>query len=48
MREPHPMRDWPDVATRAVVTRQDRFFPVDWQRDLVRARLGSEAEELDG
>jgi pimeloyl-ACP methyl ester carboxylesterase len=48
MREPHPLERWPDVPTRFVLTRQDRFFPPDWQRAVVRERLGIEAHELDG
>jgi pimeloyl-ACP methyl ester carboxylesterase len=48
MREPHPLRRWPDVPTRVVLARQDRFFPVDWQRGVVRERLGIEPDEIDG
>ena len=31
---------WPDVATSAVVGRDDRFFPVEFQRRLLRERVG--------
>ena len=31
---------WPDVVTSAVVGRDDRFFPVDFQRRLLRERVG--------
>ena len=48
MREPHPLKRWPDVPTRFVLARQDRFFPADWQRGVVRDRLGIEPDEIDG
>jgi pimeloyl-ACP methyl ester carboxylesterase len=48
MREPWPLQGWPDVPTRFVVGRDDRFFPAEWQRGLVRDRLGIEPDELDG
>ena len=48
MREPHPLERWPDVPTRFVLARQDRFFPADWQRAVVRDRLGIEPDEMDG
>ena len=48
MREPHPIEEWPDVPTRFVLARQDRFFPADWQRSVVRERLGIEPDEIDG
>lgn len=48
MTEPHPLRCWPDVPTRFVLARQDRFFPAEWQRAVVRERLGIEPDEIDG
>ena len=48
MREPWPLERWPDVPTRAVISRDDRFFPVEWQRGLVRERLGIEPDEMPG
>ncbi len=48
MRQPHPLKRWPDVPTRFVLARQDRFFPADWQRRVVRERLGIEPDEIDG
>lgn len=48
MREPYPLERWPDVPTRFVLARQDRFFPADWQRRVVRERLGIEPDEIDG
>lgn len=48
MSEPWPLERWPEVATDAVISRDDRFFPVDWQRALVRDRLGIEPIEIGG
>ena len=45
-REPWPLSAWPDVPTHVVLGRDDRFFPVDWLRDVVRDRLGIEPDEL--
>ena len=45
--EPWPMRKWPEITTRAIVGRNDRFFPVDWQRAVIRDRLGMQPDEID-
>ena len=45
-REPWPLHAWPDVRTHVVLCKDDRFFPADWLRDVVRDRLGMEPEEL--
>ena len=45
-REPWPLAAWPDVPTHAIVCRDDRFFPADWLRGVVRDRLGIAADEL--
>ncbi|SCG72841.1 alpha/beta fold hydrolase [Micromonospora inositola] len=45
---PNPLRRWPDVPTRVVSGRDDRFFPVDFQRRLARERLGVQPDELPG
>lgn len=37
--EPWPLAAWPDVPTRFLLCRDDRFFPVDWMRALVKERL---------
>jgi len=34
------------VPTHALVCRDDRLFPADWMRGVVRDRLGIEADEL--
>lgn len=48
MRQPWPLEAWPDVATRFVLCRDDRFFPADFFRALVPDRLGFTPEEIDG
>ena len=45
-REPWPLEAWPDVPTRVVIGSEDRFFPADWLRGVVRDRLGIEPDEL--
>ncbi len=45
--DPWPLAGWPKVPTRYLVCRQDRFFPADFQRRLVRERLGITPDELD-
>jgi pimeloyl-ACP methyl ester carboxylesterase len=39
---------WPNVPIRVVAGADDRFFPVDFQRRIARARLGLYVEELPG
>lgn len=39
---------WPDVATSAVVGRNDRFFPLEFQRRLLRQRVGVDAIVVPG
>jgi pimeloyl-ACP methyl ester carboxylesterase len=46
-REPWPLPAWPDVPTHFILCRNDRFFPADWMRQVVRERLGIEPEEID-
>jgi hypothetical protein len=46
--EPWPLDRWPDVPTRFLLCRDDRFFPAAWLRDLVRDRLGIEPDEIPG
>jgi pimeloyl-ACP methyl ester carboxylesterase len=45
---PWPLAAWPDVPTRFLLCRDDRFFPADFQRRIVRERLGIVADEMDG
>jgi pimeloyl-ACP methyl ester carboxylesterase len=39
---------WPDVPTRVLVARDDRFFPAEFQRRVAWARLGIAADETPG
>jgi pimeloyl-ACP methyl ester carboxylesterase len=43
-----PLAAWPDVPTRFLLCRDDRFFPPEWMRALVRERLGIEPTEIPG
>lgn len=46
--EPWPLATWPDVRTRFIVCRDDRFFPAEWLRGVVQDRLGVEPIEIPG
>jgi pimeloyl-ACP methyl ester carboxylesterase len=46
--QPWPLAGWPDVATRVIVGSEDRLFPLDFQRRVVRERLGLEVEVMPG
>jgi pimeloyl-ACP methyl ester carboxylesterase len=47
--KPWPLAAWPDVPTRFLQGREDRFFPLEFQRRVVAERLpGVEVEELPG
>jgi pimeloyl-ACP methyl ester carboxylesterase len=48
MLEPWPLDAWPDVPTRYLLGRDDRVLPAEWARQMVRDRLGIEADEIDG
>jgi pimeloyl-ACP methyl ester carboxylesterase len=45
---PWPLDAWPSVPTRFLLCRHDRFFPADFQRRVVRERLGIVPDEMDG
>jgi len=47
-RTPFPMPPWPDVPTRFLLCRNDRFFPAGFQRRIVKERLGITPDEIDG
>jgi pimeloyl-ACP methyl ester carboxylesterase len=47
-REPWPLAAWPDVPTRFLLCRDDRLFPADWLRRVVKERLGIAPDEIDG
>jgi pimeloyl-ACP methyl ester carboxylesterase len=46
--EPWPLAAWPDTPTRVLAARDDRMFPLDFQRRIARERLGLEVDEIDG
>ncbi|MEV0382134.1 alpha/beta hydrolase [Nonomuraea sp. NPDC050643] len=46
--EPWPLGAWPDVPTRFLLCRDDRFFTADFMRRVVRDRLGITPDEIDG
>jgi pimeloyl-ACP methyl ester carboxylesterase len=46
--EPWPLAKWPDVPTRVLAGRDDRMFPLDFQRRVAHERLGLEVDEIDG
>jgi hypothetical protein len=46
-REPWPLPAWPDIPTRFVLCRTDRFFPAPWLRQVVQDRLGIQPDEID-
>ena len=48
MGQPWPLQAWPDVPTRVLAGRDDRLFPVDFQRRIARERLEIEADVIDG
>jgi pimeloyl-ACP methyl ester carboxylesterase len=48
MRQPWPLTTWPEVPTRYLLCRDDRVFPAEFVRRIVRERLGITADEIDG
>ena len=48
MEQPWPLEAWPDVPTRVLAARDDRLFPLEFQRRVARERLGLETDEIDG
>jgi pimeloyl-ACP methyl ester carboxylesterase len=46
--QPCPVERWPDVPTRVVAGRDDRFFPLDFQRRVARDRLGLNVDVVPG
>ncbi|MCU1658319.1 MAG: hydrolase, alpha/beta fold family protein [Pseudonocardiales bacterium] len=45
--KPWPLERWPDVPTRVLISRNDRFFPAEFMRRVVRERLGITPDEMD-
>jgi pimeloyl-ACP methyl ester carboxylesterase len=46
--QPWPLTRWPDVPTRVVQGSDDRLFPVEFQRRVVRERLGLDVDVIPG
>ncbi|RBY97981.1 alpha/beta hydrolase [Blastococcus sp. TF02-8] len=46
--DPWPLAAWPDVPTRVLAGRDDRLFPLEFQRRVAHDRLGLDVEELPG
>jgi len=45
--KPWPLRAWPNVPTRFLLCRNDRFFPAEFMRRVVKERLGITPDEMD-
>ena len=45
--KPWPLDAWPDVPTRFLLCRDDRLFPAEFMRRVVRDRLGITPDEID-
>lgn len=46
--QPWPLSRWPEVPTRFLQGRDDRFFPLEFQRRVVRERLGLPVDDMPG
>ena len=46
--QPCAIKRWPDVPTRVIAGRDDRFFPLEFQRRVARERVGTEVDEVPG
>jgi pimeloyl-ACP methyl ester carboxylesterase len=46
--QPCAIERWPDVPTRVLAGRDDRFFPAPFQRRVARQRLGLDTDETPG
>ena len=46
--EPWPLTRWPDVPTKFLQGADDRLFPLDFQRRVVRERLGIDVDVMPG
>lgn len=45
---PCDFETWPDVPTRVLIARDDRFLPAEFQRRVARERLGISGDEMRG
>jgi pimeloyl-ACP methyl ester carboxylesterase len=46
--EPCRFQSWPSVPIHVIAGRDDRFFPIDFQRRIARERLHAAVDELPG
>jgi pimeloyl-ACP methyl ester carboxylesterase len=46
--KPWTLTEWPDVPTRFLLARDDKFFPAEFMRKIVRDRLGIEPDKIPG
>jgi pimeloyl-ACP methyl ester carboxylesterase len=46
--QPWPLDRWPDVPTMVIQGSDDRCFPLDFQRRVVRERLGLDLDVMPG
>ncbi|MCO6008668.1 alpha/beta hydrolase [Actinoallomurus purpureus] len=46
--KPWPLPAWPNVSTKFLLCRDDRFFPAEFTRRVVRDRLGIVPDEMPG
>lgn len=46
--QPCAIDRWPDSPTRVIAGRDDRFFPLEFQRRVALERLGTEVDEVPG
>jgi hypothetical protein len=46
--QPWPLDGWPDVPTVVLSSREDRFFPVEFQTRVAQERLGVTPQTLPG
>ena len=46
--EPCRFERWPDIPIHVLAGRDDRFFPIEFQRRVAHERLGKELEEIPG
>jgi pimeloyl-ACP methyl ester carboxylesterase len=46
--EPCRFERWPDIPIHVLAGRDDRFFPIEFQRRVARERLGKKVEQIRG
>jgi pimeloyl-ACP methyl ester carboxylesterase len=46
--QPCAIERWPDVPTRVLAGRDDRFFPLEFQRRIAGERLGAGVDSVPG